>query len=92
MEETGEGEAGVVGRAGDTTTLWMMDGASVAAEETITVEANWRILDLEDLAPSFTRDLLLQNDAGEVAVLDVVDDDNPTLEIVSTVPTDWSLI
>ncbi len=89
---SGDGKADVVWRSGDTTTLWMMDGASVAAEETITVEANWRILDLEDLAPSFTRDLLLQNDAGEVAVLDVVDDDNPTLEIVSTVPTDWSLI
>lgn len=89
---SGDGKADVVWRSGDTATLWMMDGPSVTAEETITVEATWRFVDIEDLAPSFTRDLLLQNDAGEVAVLDVVDDDNPTLEVVSTIHTDWHLI
>ena len=89
---SGDGKADVLWRSGDTATLWMMNGASVAAEETISVAANWRTVDLDDLAPSFTRDLLFHNDLGDLAVLDVTDDDNPTLEIVTTVPTEWALI
>ncbi|MEQ8622421.1 MAG: hypothetical protein RIB88_17120, partial [Thalassobaculaceae bacterium] len=89
---SGDGQADVVWRAGDSMTLWQMDGASVDQDDTISVSADWQVVDLDDLAPSFTRDLLLHNDAGEVAVVDIVDDDNPTFEIVSTIPTEWSLI
>jgi hypothetical protein len=87
-----DGKADVVWRSGDSMTLWQMDGAAVAESDTISVAADWRVVDLDDLSPSFTRDLLLHNDAGEVAVIDIVDDDNPTFEIVSTIPTEWSLI
>ncbi|MDF1792942.1 MAG: hypothetical protein P1U88_13575, partial [Thalassobaculaceae bacterium] len=89
---TGDEKADIVWRSGDTMTLWQMHGATVVEDDTISVSANWRVVDIDDLAPSFTRDLLLHNDVGEVAVLDVVDDDNPTFEVLSTIPTDWSLI